>query len=339
MAERIAAELHLSREATHLLADGSVGPDSHADFPHATGKDSKILRMIGEARTFFLENDDYCYGVLGNALHYVQDKWVPEETPGEKSLVFLDDTSLQRYITDNVASRKALKDYSKAARSLVEIKNQGIDHWFDYSWGFWHKDYAGCVFVFADILELMLPTLKPEFSTTTSIEDLRAFAHSEDFRARVGEAFAFSLRNNLKPKLSGYPAAICHLALTEPPVGCRDSVVDLNIAYRLSVEIARHVLLPPEKFKFSDDWTIRKKIGEKCINLTLVVPQYHILVPKPVEEVQAERERDFEEARRSFLADWSSYKTCLQSVTCRSDVWKVIFTGLVELLGGHAAEA
>ena len=37
IAERIASELGFSEENTKIFISGSTGPDSHGDFPHATG--------------------------------------------------------------------------------------------------------------------------------------------------------------------------------------------------------------------------------------------------------------------------------------------------------------
>ncbi len=333
IAERIAAELQLPKSATQLLIEGSVGPDSHANFPHATGKNGIILQKIGKARTFFLENYDECYGELGNALHYIQDKWVSEQTKDEESVVFLDDEIFQRSVAKLSTAKQAMKDYLRIANSLLAVKKKGLDSWFNHSWGFWHRDYASCVFVFTDILELMLPTLKPNFSVTTKKEDVELFVKSDDFKKCAGDAFAVSIRNNfLKPKLAGYPAAVYSLAMTEPPADNRDSTMDLNIAYRLSLEIARHNLLQPEQFKSIDDWTIRKKIGEKPINLAWILPQYHVLIPKPVEVVQAERNMIFEEERKAFLRDWPYYEKSLSGLKYHSDVWKILLTGLAELL-------
>ena len=45
--EQIAAELGFSGENAKIFVDGSTGPDSHGDFPHATGKDRAELREHG----------------------------------------------------------------------------------------------------------------------------------------------------------------------------------------------------------------------------------------------------------------------------------------------------
>ncbi len=65
---------------------------------------------------------------------------------------------------------------------LLYTKNSGIESWFDHSWGIWHRDYAGCVHVFVDIIELMLPTLQPDVSITGNKEKLKSYINSEAFK-------------------------------------------------------------------------------------------------------------------------------------------------------------
>jgi hypothetical protein len=89
--ERIAGELGYSGENKQIFVSGSIGPDSHADFPHAVGKNKKILNRIETAQTSYLENDEYAYGELANALHYIQDKWVDDSAVENEATLITDD--------------------------------------------------------------------------------------------------------------------------------------------------------------------------------------------------------------------------------------------------------
>jgi hypothetical protein len=122
------------------------------------------------------------------------------------------------------------------ANMLLFTKNSGIESWFDHSWGIWHRDYPSCIYVFADILKLMLPTLQPNPSITGNKETLKAYVKSETFKnATQNGFFASVLTNFVYPKLAGYAAAVYSLASISPPADNSSSVVDLNI----SLEIAR----------------------------------------------------------------------------------------------------
>jgi len=129
MAEKIAAELDLSPADTQSLVSGSLGPDSHADFPHATGKDGKILYNLDNARALFLENDDYCYGELGNALHYIQDKW-SNNNEAEKTVALVSDEALLKHINQSETMNDTQKNYLETVNMLLKIKKSGIESWF-----------------------------------------------------------------------------------------------------------------------------------------------------------------------------------------------------------------
>jgi hypothetical protein len=333
IAEKIAPELKLSEKNTQLLISGSVGPDTHCDFPHQTGKEQKILYKIDTARTLFLQNDDECYGNLGNALHYIQDKWT-RNTASQETISIIDDNLLLQSITKAKMSKKATEDYLQTAKALLTIKNSGIESWFNHSWGIWHKDYASCIYMFADVLELMLPTLQPDVTVTFNKEKLRAYLKSDAFKNSTQKAFHASIKVNfLYPKLSGYPAAIHTLASINPPNQCCNALTDLNIAYRLSLEIARYTFSLPEQLKYRDNWTQKSKLeNRQSMNLAYVVPKYHVLIPSPTAEIREERIAHFEESCQDFLANWPSTEKTLKNMQHCSDTSKMLLTELVELL-------
>ena len=75
--------------------------------------------------------------------------------------------------------KKVAEEYKGIANRLLFTKNSGIESWFDHSWGIWHRDYSSCIYVFADILELMLPTLQPDAAITNNKENLKAYVKSK----------------------------------------------------------------------------------------------------------------------------------------------------------------
>lgn len=334
IAQKIAAELKFSTENTSIFVSGSIGPDSHADFPHATGKDRKILSKIETARTLYLMNDEYSYGELGNALHYIQDKWV-NNPPNEQEAIFAsDDDDFLKSVKQMKTPDETAKEYLSIANTLLTTKNTGIESWFNHSWGIWHRDYASCIYVFADIVELMLPTLQPDTSITGNEKNLRTYVRSEAFRKATQEGFYASVITNfLYPKTSGYSAAIYCLASISPPSGNGNPAVDLNISYRLSLEIARYTLSPPEWFKFRDNWTDRiTDQNSKRNQLTYIVPQYHVLITEDSEKVHEERHLRFNDERKNFLIEWPKIQATLQTVRQRSETWKILLSQLVEFL-------
>jgi hypothetical protein len=247
--ERIASELCFSEENTEIFVSGSTGPDSHGDFPHATGHDRKILSKIDTARTLFLQNDEYSYGELANALHYIRDKWTRNPEVESEQVTFLSDEQFLLSVKHLNIPKQVAEEYLSVANMLLLTKKCGIESWFDHSWGIWHRDYSSCVYIFADVLEMMLPTLQSDTSITGRKENI-AYIKSEAFKnATQNSFFASVLTNYVYPKLAGYAAAVYSLASISPPADYTDAIVDLNIAYRLSLEIARCTLLPPEQFK------------------------------------------------------------------------------------------
>jgi hypothetical protein len=330
--EKIACELGFTKKITQIFVDGSIGPNSHADFPHSVGKNKKILKQVETARTSYLENDEYAYGELANALHYIQDKWVSDSLSEEEPDLMVEDDQFLEAIKSLTISEKEIEEYLELANALLTVKNHGIESWFDHSWGIWHKDYSSCVYVFADIVEMMLPTLQPNSSIRDDLENLKKYVKTENFNKATREGFLSSVMTNfLYPKLSGYPAAMYFLALISPPSKLESPKVNLNMVYRLSLEIARYTLSQPDLFQYQDNWT--HKTENKQMSLTYVVPQYHVLIPKPVSEVQEERRLSFYYETSSFIEEWPNIAEDLPALKDRSEKWKIILSGLVAFLG------
>jgi hypothetical protein len=325
--------LGFSEENARIFVSGSTGPDSHGDFPHAFGKDRKILDKLDEARTLFLLNDEYSYGEVANALHYIRDKWTRTKEGEKEDAVEICDEEFMQSIEHLGMPEEAKKVYLGVAESLLTVKNLGIESFFDHSWGIWHRDYMSCVYVFADVVEMMLPTLQPDASIRGNRERLEKYVRSEAFKKGTQEGFFASLVTNfLCPKLVGYPAAMYCLASLSPPVDFRGGVVDLEIAYRLSLEIARYTLLSSEQFRHQDAWTERAEREKEKPKLAFVLPEYHGLIPKPTDEVRQERLLIFDAEERRFLGEWPDVAEGLRASGHHSDRWRMLLFGLVELL-------
>jgi hypothetical protein len=124
--ERIAAELGFSEENARIFVEGSTGPDSHGDFPHHVGKDRKILGKLDEARTLFLLKDEYSYGEVANALHYVRDKWTRTKEGEEEGTVGMRDEEFMQSVQRLNLPRETKEEYLGVAESS-NCKNLGIE--------------------------------------------------------------------------------------------------------------------------------------------------------------------------------------------------------------------
>jgi hypothetical protein len=330
IAEKIADQLGFSAETANIFVDGTLGPDTHGDFPHKKGKNSTILQKIDEARQLFFLNDEYAYGELGNGLHYIQDRWVDDIKIETETNLIADDNAFTKKIKQAQFPEKLKQDYLNIADVLLKLKNNGIDSWFNHQWGIWHIDYASCVYVFADIVEMMLPTLQPDTTVRSDKTKLKQYVLSEAFMKATREGFLASLITNyLDPKIQGYAAAIFTLSLVQPPINEGTSEINFQIAYRLSLEIAKYTLAKPEEFQHQDDWT--HKTNTQHIKLGSLKPQYLTLIQQPISKIHKERLNSFFGAKQKFLDAWPSIQEAMPTIQ-RTETWKIILLGLIEIL-------
>jgi hypothetical protein len=330
IAEKIANCLALSTQGAYLFVDGTLGPDTHGDFPHNTGKNSKILQKIEDARQLFFLNDDCAYGELGNALHFIQDRWVDDiRIPNEASL-FTDDQVFLEKIKKTQMSENLKQQYIDLANMLIKIKDNGIDSWFNHQWAIWHIDYASCVYVFADVMEMMLPTLQPDVVVANDKMKLEQYFQSEAFKLATQEGFFASLKTNyLYPKIQGYTAAMFTLSQIKPSTDQSHLELNFQIAYRLSQEIARYTLAKPEQFKHQDNWT--RKTNAQQVKVGSLRPHYLTLIKQSIDEVHKERLIRFLDEKQKFLTEWPNLERAPQTIQ-RSETWKNILSELVQIL-------
>ncbi len=331
IAEKIASNLSFSPQNSNIFVDGVLGPDTHGDFPHKTGKDSKILQKISEARQIFFLNDDCSYGELGTALHYIQDKWVDDfKFVNQTNLPIDDDSVFTEKIEHKQMPENLKQEYLKIAKMLFRIKDFGIDSWFNHQWGIWHKDFASCVLVFADIVEIMMSTLQPKSTILNDKTKLKQYVLSEAFKTAINDGFFASLKTNyLYPKIQGYTAAMFTLSLVSPPSNQNYPEINLQIVYRLSQEIARYTLAKPEQFNYPDDWT--HKIDLRPAKIGLLKPHYLTLIERPIQEVHKERLFNFFGENQHFQLEYLNIQNTLSTIK-RSETWKIILSELMEIL-------
>ena len=68
------------------------------------------------------------------------------------------------------------------------------------------------------------------------------------------------------------------------------------------------------------------------MSLSLVIPQYHVLIAKPVNEVHEERRLSYFDQSRIFLDNWTDTEKSLSGSSQHSETWKILILGLVEML-------
>ena len=330
IAEKISTTLGFSIHDAYIFVDGTLGPDTHGDFPHKIGKNRKILYKLDEARQLFFFRDEYAYGELGNALHYIQDKWVDDVTILNETPLITEDSALIEKINQSQMTLDLKKKYLNIANILHKIGNNGIDDWFDHEWGIWHTDYASCVFVFADIVEMMLPTLQPDITITSDTAKLKKYVCSDAFKHATGVGFFASLTTNyLDPKIRGYTAAIFALSLIEPPTNESNIEINFHLVYKLTQEIARYTVAKPEQFKYQDNWT--HKTNTQRVKLGLLIPQYLTLIQEPIVEVHEKRLKSFFDEKKKFLDQWPSIQKAMPQIQ-RTETWKIVLSGLMDQL-------
>ena len=135
IAREIARELKLSGEQSDLLESGSTRPDSYIEFPHHKGKEDVIFADIIDARALFLNNDDEAFVKLGEACHFIADKWTLKPRIDVKhfqyedsieSCSFQDDSQFTQEIEQSVIPSKSkvyYKDLTNAIKELLVFKD------------------------------------------------------------------------------------------------------------------------------------------------------------------------------------------------------------------------
>ena len=130
IAKEIARELELSKEQSDLLESGSTRPDSYIEFPHHKGKEDLIFADIIDARALFLNNDDEAFVKLGEACHFIADKWTLKPRIDVKhfqyeesieSCSFQDDDKFAQEIEQSVIPSKSKVYYKDLIGAIKEL--------------------------------------------------------------------------------------------------------------------------------------------------------------------------------------------------------------------------
>ena len=66
--------------------------------------------------------------------------------------------------------------------------------------------------------------------------------------------------------------------------------------------------------------------------LTYVLPQYHVLIPKPEDEVHKERLLRFDADSENFLKESSRTEDASPVFRGRSETWIILFSRLIDML-------
>jgi len=203
IAKEIAKALNLNEREANLLEVGSVSPDSWADFPHHKGKDYEIIQGILKARRLFLQGDDECFSTLGNALHYIEDRWTMRPRLEDKhtrweyminSAPLLDDQQLEEQIKKTMFPTKAEQAYLV----FLDALKKGVFH--------------------------------------PSISEEKVVAHLLGYYETWVDVDGKWTRG-----FKGLGARVVGYALQDRPTTWSSPILDFNIAYRICLEVARNV--------------------------------------------------------------------------------------------------
>lgn len=216
IAREIAKDLNLNEREASLLEVGSPGPNSWANFPHHEGKEYEIAKNILGARKLYIQNDDECFAHMGNALHYIEDRWTmrprlsDKHTKWEESInqaPILDDSQLENVIRGALLPKKAEKAYL----SFLEDLKKGL-------------------------VSILDEALKQKW------ESLGFYCEGDIPYLPFAGIY-------LKP----FGAKVVYYALQSRPTTWSNPVLDLNFAYRICLEVARNVF---SKEDDKEDWTL-----------------------------------------------------------------------------------
>lgn len=352
IAEKIGSDLGLSERNIKLLVVGSMSPDSWADFPHHSGKDMEISRKLASARNMFLKDDDECYVELGIALHYLEDRWTLRPRLAEKHTDWenqidisplLDDLALLKSVDESAIPQKAIDQYKMLFDSLIKIRKEGIESVFDPEWGFW-LDYDTCIGMLVGTLEqINLEMIKrnvlPHQCADKSFcricnQKLLDFYNQEGHDSGMRK---YVDANFVVPVVSGYQAAILWLAKWDRESTWSTPIIDINIAYRICMEISRYTLTAPKDLKVETEWNrpyyteneqvkgVRLSLGDE--NVTFSPISGLRLIRLPMEQATALRRRQLLQARIDALKPENAF---LFHLVPHSEIWDDILTKMLE---------
>jgi len=252
IAQKIAKELNLREREASLLETGSVNPDSWANFPHHHGKEAEIVRHILDARRLFLHGDDECYFRLGIALHYIQDRWTLRPRLKDKHTKWevkierapiLDDSQLAEFIKNALFPTKVEEAYLKFLEEIRErIENvtpmtdasiQVISVPKEYRDRYPFTDPTFVDTLLERALDLLQTKIRRESALYSQI------THDE---TKEPTEFCKKWKPLRARYFRGLGLKTISFALLERPADWSTPVLDINLAYRICLEVARKTL-------------------------------------------------------------------------------------------------
>lgn len=133
IAQEITKKLCIDQEPGNLLESGSIRPDSYIEFPHHKEQENLILGDILDARALYLNNDDEAFVKLGEACHFIADKWTLRPRTDDKHFQWESkietceiqkDTQFAKELREAVIPSKAKEFYEKLLIAVEDLMTE-----------------------------------------------------------------------------------------------------------------------------------------------------------------------------------------------------------------------
>jgi hypothetical protein len=294
IARRIAQELNLSKEHGDLLESGSVRPDSYIAFPHHEGKDILIYADILDARALLLNNDDEAFVKLGEALHFIADKWTLKPRIDIKHLQYESDIE-SKDIQDNNQFIKEIQ------QSIIPSKSK--------------EYYESLSYVTSGLISKNPYPEKKKFMLLFAtafgqklIDDQRGFLekYCSDYTNELLSDLEENFNDNKNFDISKFIPfeLISQIAWIKRENTVAENystpAIDLNVSFRLCLAVCYFVLSKDDAFeipkKSGMDWN--KLSVNWSWDLERIITKAHLKKTERVEEISTE---EFEPAKNNTI--------------------------------------
>ena len=225
--------LNLEDSDVGLLADGSLAPDTWGSFPHHTNKDREIASRIIEARRLLDSGNPQYMFSLGVAAHYIVDRW----------------TSIIRGLADHHLWEKNVE--SSQILDNLQLKSEIIKTAPE-------EKVAGVYLAFINDLER--GRIPPTSSTAAALRRYRERLGSTASRTRHSSSYDQSTtvarrreRDDLEylsdpsgrssaSRNTDFCVKAVSYALVDRPSQWSSPSLDLNMAYRVCLEVVKSIM-------------------------------------------------------------------------------------------------